>query len=39
MMTFLIKKTFQHGNGNGNSDKISSNDFQDGNWEPIEMKG
>ena len=34
-------KTFQDGNGNGNGHfcKINSNDFHDGNWEPMEMKG
>ena len=32
-------KTFQDGNGNGNFRKIISNDFQDGNWESMEMKG
>ena len=34
-------KTFQDGNGNGNGNfrKINSNDFQDGNWESMEMKG
>ena len=32
-------KTFQDGNGNGNFGEINSNDFQDGNWEPMEMKG
>ena len=32
-------KTFQDGNGNGNFWKINSNDFQDGNWESMEMKG
>ena len=32
-------KTFQDGNGNGNFGKINSNDFQDGNWESMEMKG
>ena len=32
-------KTFQDGNGNGNLGKINSNDFQDGNWESMEMKG
>ena len=31
-------KTFQDGNGNGNLGKINSNDFQDGNWESMEMK-
>ena len=29
-------KTFQHGNGNGSFGAISSNDFQDGNWESLE---
>ena len=32
-------KTFQDGNGNGNIGKINSYDFQDGNWESMEMKG
>ena len=32
-------KTFQDGNGNGNVEEINSNDFQDGNWESMEMKG
>ena len=36
-------KTFQdgsgNGNGNGNKVKINSNDFQDGNWESMEMQG
>ena len=32
-------KTFQDGNGNGNFEEINSNDFLDGNWEPMEMKG
>ena len=32
-------KTFQDGNGNGNFGEINSNDFQDGNWESMEMKG
>ena len=32
-------KTFQDGNGNGNLGKANSNDFQDGNWESMEMKG
>ena len=32
-------KTFQDGNGNGNLWEINSNDFLDGNWEPMEMKG
>ena len=32
-------KTFQDGNANGNLGKINSNDFQDGNWESIEMQG
>ena len=31
--------TFQDGNGNGNFWKINSNDFEDGKWEPMEMKG
>ena len=31
-------KTFQDGNGNGNLGEICSNDFQDGNWESMEMK-
>ena len=32
-------KTFQDGNGNGNLEEINSNDFLDGNWESMEMKG
>ena len=32
-------KTFQDGNGNGNFEEINSNDFLDGNWESMEMKG
>ena len=32
-------KTFQDGNGNGNFEKINSNDFLDGNWESMAMKG
>ena len=32
-------KTFQDGNGNGHFGNINSNDFQDGNWESMEMKG
>ena len=32
-------KTFQDGNGNCNFGEMNSNDFQDGNWEPMEMKG
>ena len=32
-------KTFQDGDGNGNFEKINSNDFLDGNWESMEMKG
>ena len=32
-------KTFQDGNGNGNFEKINPNDFLDGNWESMEMKG
>ena len=32
-------KTFQDGSGNGDFGKINSNDFQDGNWESMEMKG
>ena len=32
-------KTFQDGNGNGNFDEINSNDFLDGNWESMEIKG
>ena len=31
-------KTFQDGSGNGNLGNINSNDFQDGNWESMEMK-
>ena len=32
-------KTFQDGNGNGTSEEINSNDFLDGNWESMEIKG
>ena len=32
-------RTFQDGNGNGNFEEINSNDFLDGNWESMEMKG
>ena len=32
-------KTFQDGNGNGNFEEINSNDFLDGNWESMEIKG
>ena len=34
-------KTLQDGNGNGNGNlgEINSKDFQDGNWESMEMKG
>ena len=32
-------ETFQDGNGNGNLGEIDSSDFQDGNWEPMQMKG
>ena len=32
-------KTLQGGNGNGNFGEINSNDFQDGNWESMEVKG
>ena len=32
-------KIFQDGNGNGNFDEINSNDFLDGNWESMEIKG
>ena len=32
-------KAFQDGNGNGNFGEINSNDFQDGNWESMGMKG
>ena len=40
IMTFLMqRKTIQEGNGSGNFREINSNDFQDGNWEPMEMKG
>ena len=34
----MYSKTFQDNNGNGNCGKINSNDFQDGNWEPMDMK-
>ena len=33
------KKTLQDGNGKGNFEELNSNDFQDGNWESMEMKG
>ena len=32
-------ETFQDGNGNNNFEEINSNDFQDGNWKSMEMKG
>ena len=32
-------KTFQDGTGNGNFGEINANDFLDGNWESMEMKG
>ena len=32
-------KTFQDGNGNGNFEEMFSNDFLDGNWESMAMKG
>ena len=32
-------KTFQDGNSNGNFEEITSNDFQDGNWESMENEG
>ena len=32
-------KSFQDGNGNGSFEEINSNDFLDGNWESLEMKG
>ena len=32
-------KTFQDGNGNGNFEETNSNDFLDGNWESMEIKG
>ena len=32
-------KTFQDGNGNGNSEEINSTDFLDSNWESKEMRG
>ena len=35
----VISKIFQDGNGNGNFEEIKSNDFLDGNWESMEMKG
>ena len=31
-------KTFQDGNGNGNLGETNSNDFQDGNWESMEIQ-
>ena len=39
IITFLIQKTFQDGNGNGNFEEINSRDFLDGDWESMEMKG
>ena len=30
---------FLDGNGNGNFEEINSNDFLDGNWESMEIKG
>ena len=30
--------SFQDGNGNGNFGEINSNNFEDGNWESMEMK-
>ena len=41
MTTFLNSnsKTFQDGNGNSDLGEINAIDFQDGNWEPMEMKG
>ena len=40
MITLISNsKTFQDGNGNGNFEEINSNDFLDGNWESMEMKG
>ena len=32
-------KIFQDGNGNGNFEEINSNDFLDGTWESMEIKG
>ena len=32
-------RTFQDGNSNGTFEEINSNDFLDGNWESMEMKG
>ena len=34
-----ISKTFQDGSGNGNFEEINSNDFLEGNWESMEIKG
>ena len=31
-------KTFQDGNGNGDFGEINSNDFQDGDWESMDIK-
>ena len=41
MITFLIQKHFKTATvtGNGKFGKINSNDFQDGNWVSMEMKG
>ena len=32
-------ENIQNGNGNGNFGEVNSSEFQDGNWEPMEMKG
>ena len=32
-------QTFQDGSGNGHFGNINLNDFQDRNWESMEMKG
>ena len=39
-VVFLVPQgPWEDGNGNGNFEEIDSNDFQDGNWESMEMKG
>ena len=37
IITCLIQKTLQ--DGNGNFEELNSNDFQDGEWESMDMKG
>ena len=39
IITFLIQKHFKTVTVNGNFEEINSNDFLDGNWESMEMKG